>query len=846
MKISSVFFLLLSLISLDSRNVFSSDATGVCLASHSVILDEKTEGLTECQKAIVALKVDPDYDKKFRANINQKMAKLAALQTKQIMQDLSASSDFYEHGSKSFLLSDKVKNSCKFDIVAQLEKNGCNGKSSKSEEKKKLKMLADVLGESDSFKPRSAMDAILHVYGSSKYGYGFDDPEMNQCPISGSAFSLNSQITESTAQTIINKFLEKNNDANIETTYIKYSQLSMIKEADKENPGFQNKFENYIKNFDPKKSSAKNYFSAFFFSEENKKILGDGVARRCEQVRATISSFVCQPLEKVTSDNPKVAGKLFNGFDPSSEFSEQDDDVKDNDKDHIAYKAYAYTCDEKSSLQKLSKAQLPQAVPVSKGIANIDCLSLDKTQQNVDNWYKCFTDGVKAEDSKANSDYTIKQFCDRYSCKSPDVISANSCKNGGPLSSEDLAGLKLKDDDILKQILYIKTLEKHAKDKADYLAMMNAINTGTPIKEDVKKSISDFDMNAFGADAAAKLVGLPSTPIVLAQISQDMKDKGITPTTPEQVQKIVNREPTQSSDEMFGNDLAQNNNTLTVPAISNNYAGNSFMNPTPETSHITGVHSANKVADANTTLGPSSSNEVDQMKKDLKTLMDAQKSPSKTLVENDSSPAVEDSTSPTPDYSKSYAKELAARERQVSERESVATSRENSVWAREREQQRREEELSRREKDLDEKNRGPEVQAAQASAVATSDRGFTGNTTDAKAAKLSQDKEDLKASHNGLTVTPDRLVKLDTEDLTNLGVNIEAPFIIRVNVRGKLVSVRVAKVKKDNGEAYLEPQLNEDSKEVREAILRSPIFREFRYHLDQKKSSYSPVKKIKK
>jgi hypothetical protein len=483
---------------------------------------------------------------------------------------------------------------------------------------------------------------------------------------------------------------------------------------------------------------------------------------------------------------------------------------------------------------------------MSKGTTNVDCLSLYQFQQNIDNWYKCFTDGIKAEDSKATADYTTKLFCDRYSCKSPDVASTNSCKNGGPLSSKDLEGLKFNDADVLRAIEYMKALEKHAKDKADYLAMMNAINTGTPIKDDVKKSISDFDMNAFGADAVAKLVGLPSTPIVLAQISQDMKDKGITPTTPEQVQKIVNREPTQSSDEMFGNDLAQNNNALTVPAINNNYVGNSFMNPTPETSHITGVHSANKVADANTTLGSSSSNEVDQMKKDLKTLMDAQKSPSKTLVENDSSTAVEDSTSPTTDYSKSYAKELAARERQVSERESVATSRENNVWAREREEQRREEELSRREKDFDERNKGPEAQAAQASAVASSDRGFAGNTTDAKAAKLSQDKEDLKASHNGLTVTPDRLVKLDTEDLTNLGVNIEAPFIIRVNVRGKLVSVRVAKVKKENGEAYLEPQLNEDSKEVREAILRSPIFREFRYHLDQKKSSYSPVKKIKK
>jgi hypothetical protein len=77
--------------------------------------------------------------------------------------------------------------------------------------------------------------------------------------------------------------------------------------------------------------------------------------------------------------------------------------------------------------------------------------------------------------------------------------------------------------------------------------------------------------------------------------------------------------------------------------------------------------------------------------------------------------------------------------------------------------------------------------------------------------------------------------------LKNYGVDVEEPFIISIRMKGKLIHVRVAKVKMNN-KTFLAPSLDEDNKEVTEVILKSPIFKEFRYYYDKKNASYFPVK----
>lgn len=100
---------------------------------------------------------------------------------------------------------------------------------------------------------------------------------------------------------------------------------------------------------------------------------------------------------------------------------------------------------------------------------------------------------------------------------------------------------------------------------------------------------------------------------------------------------------------------------------------------------------------------------------------------------------------------------------------------------------------------------------------------------------------EVSASSSGLIVTPEKLDQLDKIDLKNYGVNIEEPFIISIRMNGKLIHVRVAKVAMQ-GKTFLAPRLNDDNAEVKAAVLKSPLFKEFRYFYEKEHSSFFPVK----
>ena len=82
---------------------------------------------------------------------------------------------------------------------------------------------------------------------------------------------------------------------------------------------------------------------------------------------------------------------------------------------------------------------------------------------------------------------------------------------------------------------------------------------------------------------------------------------------------------------------------------------------------------------------------------------------------------------------------------------------------------------------------------------------------------------------------------MQKKDLTKYGVNVEEPFVISVRLKGKLIHVRVAKVSV-KGKTFLAPRLNEDNEEIKEAVLKSPLFKEFRYYFEKEHSTYFPVK----
>lgn len=828
-----------------SSTVWSESTLGTCNSPSPNVLDDKNKIMASCDSAVIALKSDERGEKEYKKSLNEKLAKRLAIQTKEILHDLGTTSDFFEQNSEQFLLDSQVQASCRFQAFADLEKK-CGDKDLDQEGRERIKLLTDALGQDDNYKPTNLMDSILHIYGSNKYGSGFDQTQSNVCPMQSNSTALSIQLTNVVSKEIISA-LTSDDEKSKEYQYTKFPQLAMIKDSEKYLPGFKAKFEKYIKGFKEGKDDPQKFLQAFFFDSHNKKSLSAGVANRCSQMQKSISSFVCHPLKNLASHDPLISKKLFNNYDPTIEFSEQRSKVK---ADPNAFKTYAYLC----QTQKEAKSSVVLAKDIERMNAETNyCQKLRNEEDNtVDNYYRCFNQGIK-EIRFSDEEKTLK-FCQRFSCISEDVKNTPSCKTGGPLSSKDLAELKLSEEGIESQISYLTSLEKQKQNKQNFIAYMDAVNTGKPIDENIKKNISEFDMNMFGAESMAKLIGLPPTQQSIAMVSTHMTASGIKPTTTEEINRLVNRSNFDDAVAAMDKANAQTNtviaNNYNQTVASNDYGYQSPVNrfdsvePKYERAKTDEQKNANSTFFGTGDLNDSKKSETEQMIKDLKTLMDANK--------NDKSVDSESSGSTQPNSVKSdvsrslenemsaWANRLATREAQLRDREGIANMRDAEYWQKREQLRSREEELEAREAEL-KKKREP---ASAPAAAAAPRSGTSAALQETKTARLKLD-QDLSATPAGLTVTPERLEKLDKNDLKENKVNIEEPFVISVRLKSKLVHVRVAKFKNGN-RTYLAPYLNDDNMEVREAILKSPIFSEFRYFLEQKEMAYTPVKKIKK
>lgn len=835
-KIFSLFFLFASFGLFTSEVALAEETSGRCQSGSVTTIDKSNEDLTGCDAARIAYKSNPKAEEDFQRNVNIKLAKFVAVQTRQILQELGASSSFYEQSSQSFLIgsSPEVVKSCKFDFIKDLENRGCHGKIT-AVEKEKIAMVSSALRGENQKSPlnSSLMDGVLQIYGTSKYGQGFLNPKDKQCPLDDSAYPLHSQMTEVSALEIISMIKSEDSGAS-RLNYAKYPQLAMIKEADKQNPGFLKKFENYMKAFDPKKDQAKVYFSQFYFHDENKKTIGKGVAHRCEQVRSSLSSFICNPLTKLTTENSLISAKLFNGYDPSLEFQDQDEDVR---SDSEAFKAYALMCEERTEAKKIPAKTRLQVISAKQSIHPVDCLKLKPENDTIDNWYNCFNAGVRKEETTFADAAISKNFCERWSCQEKSVKETPSCKNGGPLSSKDLASLNLSDGDILKQIAYIQSLEEQNKTRSQY-----AFDSRNPVETnnhpEIKKSLSDFDLNAFGGEATLSFVGIPTNPEVLVLVNQELKEKGIVSTSKEEIKQIVNRGEDRStrlaSNQTLERSPASERSGINeVRSDTNFYPNNTYKNKNeasiPVTPSKNQATKSEKATDGN-------SDEVQQMVSDLEKIMKDQKQnkEQKTSLAKKTIPEQgEKVESQSNEQSlSSWAKNLKNKESALAEREHFANMRDAEFWRRDNELRNREHGLGRKlaqEEDL-------ENDKTHSSQITKKDE-----RPKTAAKSRTELALEVSATSKGLILTPERLNKINKIDLTNFGVNIEEPFVISIKMNGKLIHVRVAKVAM-KGKTFLAPRLNEDNKEVQEVILTSPLFKEFRYFYEKENATYFPIK----
>ena len=783
--------------------------------------DKLNESLLGCDAAVIGLELNSNEVAEYKKKLNQKFAKMIATQTTQIMQDLGSSSAFFEKDGGSFLMggSEGVEKSCKFDYIAKLEKDGCGGKTS-PEASEKMRMITQELGNNSSSK--SLWESVTQVYGAGKYGNNFNDRSgEKQCPLSNSAYPLNSQITEDSAKAIIKDIQSPAIDEiNQEMKYLNSPLLVMISEANKTTPGFKEKFEKYIALFDSQKSTAHKYFTDFFKSKENIAVFSKGVARRCDLLNANINRFICEPLSQMAAMEPATSKKLFDKYNPKVEYQDQQ-------KLPNAYISYGYQCLAKSK----NKSEPLLMSSVSSKINNNDCLSSKIAENTVDNWYRCFNDGVRKKSTNNESD-KVKNFCDHYLCKSPELLATTSCKNGGPVSSTDLNILLSSDSSIASEIEYIKSLENHERNRQSFQLADTKESLGdkkSPISARAPV-LSAFDLNAFGAETVMKFAKLPKTKEITKMVENEVAMKSITPSPKEEIQKIVTTD--------FANPSVHTNNPASVNPSSpisspQNYASNTGTT-TSNWISAQSAHTNNTTATPHTDATQNGAEEK-QMVSDLKEIMKSQNE----LLEKSNSVHAREKSAPAPERSlasnnfdaaalNSWAWQLKRKEAALDDRARDADERDAKYW-RQVNLAPRTSAASTTEKAAADKVPvvSNSMQASGTAASAKDNNGSSGLKLRGESAALG-----MNASSSGLIVTPENLKEMEMVDLKNLRVNINEPFLISVKLKNKLVHVRVAKLT-TKGKTFLVPRLNEDNKEIKDAILESPVFKEFRKYFEK-------------
>lgn len=811
-----------------TTKTFSSDEVLKCrnVGSSPLTLLEKNIYSCGFQKGIAEFE---GVKEEHRKNIYEKLSKNLALQIKQNLEETALLTTYFKENNDDLTMgSAEVKSQCRLDHVRAIQ--SCGGKKAGPLQEMKLNLLKmNIKGKDETSPYGDDLYGILAGKYVKNLGVNQSNENKSQCPVDGDAggFILNSQLDEISAEHIIETLsLPSVVDGIIFDNYV---QLKLIKDTN--DPEFIEKFKKYVKE-KPKDVSAKEYISKFFIDKDNQKKLATAVASQCATINNNINKFLCSDLDELGSLNSKTSISMFNGLDVGSMNDQYDVDF--NDKAVLT--AYGFQCLAKEKSNALVKSN-----------------TAEKTEQRLDDWYAAFTKNTRQPMSEVQSIDKTKRFCDLYSCNNEKSKSAQSCLAGGPISSSDLGKMfecnlnpRGKDctSDTLKAVEYISSLEKLKQSVGLGSGEMALSRQSSDEKiKKVVSSLPDFAENYLGVEGSLIALGKPVTVLTLTEKTQEFKDRNLNSSTLAFTPAVSEKRFAGGSTNL--ETLPQNNSIIGPSEFADNktIGASDFVK---KTNWVEADNSAfRKPASTNNAIERDNSDPTrEDLKKDLEDLK-------KTIAASNSSPAhheesaanyekIEGIRSNNPAY-ESWAKRLRDKESSLSGREGDVNARESDVWRREQLVKAREEELAQKREVAAENSHDK----TDKQTIATNETKPTATRDDGGKKILGKPKAELAAELNvsslGLTVTPEKLDKLEKKDLKELGVNIEEPFVISILLKGKVVHVRVAKATV-KGKSFLVPRLNEDNKEVKEVILKSPIFKEFRYFYEKENSSYFPVK----
>lgn len=733
-----------------------------------------------------------------RKKVYDKLAQKLALQINQNSEELGLLTSYFASNQQDLSMgSAEVKKNCSLSNIEEIQT--CGGKKTGPHQALKLEMLKNKLKSSHAdHQYGDDLSGIMAENFVRNLGLSNSKTQGRQCPLEGDSgsFILDSQIDEISAVEIIEAFSQSSEVSN--PKFDRYAQLKLIKETN--NPLFIEKFKNYLQN-KPKNASAKEYISHFFSDSDHQKILAPALAIQCKNINGNINKFLCSDLDELGSLKSQTSTDLFGGLD----IGKMEDQFAVDFSDQSVLTAYGFQC----------LAQKKKPLPSGH-------------EQKLDDWYTSFTQNTRPVEINGAHKDVVKNFCDKYLCKSEEVKNTLVCKNGGPITGQGLKEIFNCDkfeckSDVLKSIDYITGLEK-LQLAAGAMATSSSISSlpseGGAQTAKLKISLPDFAENYLGVKKSLVALGMPVTPEKLAKKTQDFVERKLNPIAPSYT--LPNPEPHFAENTAPKMELS--------PHRAQAPSKGSFSEwPEPIATKSKTVVSKNITADAELEI-EELKNEIEAMKKKVDAPPSAASAstsaPINRLEAKKHNLAIENALD----------RSINSKETSLRERERLADERDANYWRRDEEQRQRAQEIAVQ-------NSAPKAETARSIGHDNLTSSPLKDDNKKSVAKLKKDQAmaEVSASSSGLIVTPEKLDQLDKMDLKNYGVNIEEPFIISIRMNGKLIHVRVAKVAMQ-GKTFLAPRLNDDNAEVKAAVLKSPLFKEFRYFYEKEHSSFFPVK----
>lgn len=849
-----VAFIIILASGINAKNIWAADEAKVpCLKKDgSVGLNVIKEFDCNLAKNIVT---NPQIEESHKKNLYDKLAEKLATGLEQNIDEMALLDQYFSHNGRDLLMdSAEIKNSCRLDLIADTK---CSNEKNSAEIEALKKYKVDRLTSKLSGSGKNIFDKLKNQFLETR-GLDLSDIQAQssgQCPAKGASgkFSLESQLNEKESMLLIEGLKSSKLDAEGKNRlrnvlYNKYPQLKMLKRLDRsmgaDGAKFIDSFEDYLKNYNSNTNGvAKDYLRNFFFEKKNQEVIAKGLALQCESLTKQVKKYLCSDLTQLGSSQ-ELAERLFN---------------KSNDPELNIEISKGFSCQFKNA----------------DGDEDLEALSKG---ESVEKWYKVFSEDLRPVPKPIEVTGVVNNFCQMYSCKKAEIAEVPSCKNGGPISSQDLINFygcnekkQTCSSNIESYVSYLESLEKTKNERVGILASVSD-SKKEEIKSDGKSDgdaekkrprFSAFLENFVGVEGSLEAEGRKVTLDSISEKQREFSERRLEVVTPNKELmaatqnnlKVFTPEPGQS-----GKDAAKSapppatgveeqgpRYDSFVVSSANEANRQNLINKASSSFHkapASAINSAVTTPVAPSEARGSQNDELQRIKDELSDVVKGMKGSDKEKLETIARSNADFEGSRRISSDASYGRLNSLERERLEQYRSNLNAWESKLrtWQGQLNDQEVRIMANNGSYNNGRANSADNTNSYQGSAgagaggvVLKSSKGASG----AAAISGSTGKAEGDAGLSGAAetiVNSENLVNLKKDSLKKLGIVVSDSFIIKVRHLDKIYEIPV-KSFNHNGLDMLVPLLNEKNRDLAKIVMDSPLFSDYRqYQLERQKT----------